>query len=79
MTKLILAFAVISAGLCASAQAGPAAPRHERPVRLERVEYARLECILPWYRFFGACPEAIDAPTTGGNSPHSGWRHHHHH
>jgi hypothetical protein len=47
-------------------------------VQVERYErYARAECILPWYRFFGACEEAID-DYPYGNHWHD-WNNRRHH
>jgi hypothetical protein len=76
MKHLILASTLALACFSTAAQASPAAPRlHYTHVQAE--EYARMECILPWYRFFGACPEAVDVFPTGGDS--HDWRWHHRH
>lgn len=52
------------------------AARRHHPVYVE-AGYARAECILPWYRFFGYCPEAIDDSNAGrGRSKFDRGRYH---
>jgi hypothetical protein len=77
MKDLILASTVALACLCTAAEASPAAP-WPHYIRVQAEEYARIECIMPWYRFFGACPEAVDVSPTGDNSNGGRRRHHHH-
>ncbi|WP_448953110.1 hypothetical protein [Labrys neptuniae] len=74
MNKLILAGVIVMGGLYAAAGTAQAAPRHQSE-RYRYDEYARAECILPWYRFFGACDAAIQEPE--GDKGHS-WQHRHH-
>jgi hypothetical protein len=90
MRKLILAGMIVMGGLYAFAGASQAATRtggqghYESQGRYEghpEAQNARAACILPWYRFFGACDEAIEAPPDGNNWhewQNSGHGHHYH-
>ncbi len=74
MKKLIVAALLIMGGICSSAGAVQAGvPRYESRGSAEN---ARIECILPWYRFFGACDEAIEEAPDGRNW--HGWNNHRH-
>lgn len=74
MKKLILAATIVMGGLCLSAGASQAASRHQSEGYADN---ARAACILPWYRFFGACDEAID-DYPYGNKWHE-WQDNNHH
>ena len=69
MKKLIVASTIVMAALYAFAGSSQSAPRYQSR---GSVENARVECILPWYRFFGACDEAIQEAPDGRNW--HGWR-----
>jgi len=77
MKKLVFAAAMAVGCLGLGMQTSVAAPARTLVVTDEN---ARMECILPWYRFLGSCPEAIDDTNEGHSSnfrrwhPH-GWRH----
>ncbi|MFC2249656.1 hypothetical protein ACETRX_08545 [Labrys portucalensis] len=79
MNKLILASMIVMGGFYAGTGTGQAA---SRPQGERYADNARLECVLPWYRFFGACDEAIQDPPDGKNGHaweyrshrHRGWR-----
>jgi len=74
MKKFVFAGLVALGALHASSGASQAASRYEG----ERYDTnARAECILPWYRFFGACDEAIDDYPYGNNWHDWNDRHHH--
>jgi hypothetical protein len=65
MKKLIFAGLIALGALYASGEASQAASRNGG----ERYDAnARAECILPWYRFVGACDEAIDDHPYGSKS-----------
>jgi hypothetical protein len=78
MNKLVLAgfLAVAAFGFApvVPASAAPSAPRYESRGEAQN---ARAACILPWYRFFGACDAAIDAYPYG-NHWHD-WNNRHYH
>ena len=73
MKKLIIAGTIVIGGLYALAGQSQAAPRYQSQ---DYADNARMECILPWYRFFGACEEAIQEAPDGRNWHDWNGRHH---
>ncbi|CAM5764289.1 hypothetical protein LMIY3S_01097 [Labrys miyagiensis] len=76
MSKLIITAAFLAGSLLVLAGASQAASRPAE--RHPEEQNARAECILPWYRFFGACDEAIDDYPYGNHWHDWNNRHHHH-
>jgi hypothetical protein len=74
MKKFILASCAALVGFAmvpvAYANATKTTPRYESRAEADN---ARAACILPWYRFVGACDEAID-DYPYGNHDHD-WNH----
>ena len=64
MKKFIWTGLIVVGGVLVLAASPQAAPRYQSQGSADN---ARAACILPWYRFFGACDEAISDPPDGRN------------